>query len=130
MKDFARTKSGLKRDCVQIIKLLRSVIRPDDRVCRIGGDEFVVVFYEPAGPRELGSRHPQSVQLIAERFRKQIADARFPKLGTEAAGALTVSAGLATFPWDGLTGPDLLKAADANLDHSKDAGKNTINLGN
>ena len=115
---------------VQIIKLLRSVIRPDDRVCRIGGDEFVVVFYEPAGPRELGSRHPQSVQLIAERFRKQIADARFPKLGTEAAGALTVSAGLATFPWDGLTGPDLLKAADANLYHSKDAGKNTINLGN
>lgn len=113
----------------ETVRLLRSVIRPDDRVCRVGGDEFVVVFFEPTGPREAGTRHPATVEQICERFRKQIAEHRFPRLGSEAAGRLTISAGLATFPWDGRTGRDLLLAADANLLKAKRDGRNAIVVG-
>jgi diguanylate cyclase (GGDEF)-like protein len=114
---------------VQTTALLRSVIRPSDRVCRIGGDEFVVVFHDPEGPRESGSRHPGSVFEIAARFQKQIASHRFPKLSQTTPGTLTVSGGLATFPWDGQTPDELLVRADRLALESKRAGKNAILYG-
>jgi len=33
---------------IETIRLLKSHVRPQDRVCRIGGDEFAVVFYDPS----------------------------------------------------------------------------------
>ena len=50
---------------IETVRLLQSVVRPTDRVCRIGGDEFAVVFYETTGPRETGSRHPTSFFAIS-----------------------------------------------------------------
>jgi GGDEF domain-containing protein len=44
-------------------------------------------------------------------------------------GHLTVSGGLATFPWEGLTPADLLAKADERLLESKKAGKNVISVG-
>lgn len=113
----------------EAVRLLGSMIRPSDRVCRIGGDEFAVVFYEPHGPRQEGSRHPDSVFAIARRFQQQIAQHRFPKLGTQAPGSLTISGGLATFPWDGATAQDLLSRADALAMSSKRAGKGALTFG-
>jgi diguanylate cyclase (GGDEF)-like protein len=113
----------------EAVRLLGSMIRPSDRVCRIGGDEFAVVFYEPHGPRQEGSRHPDSVFAIARRFQQQIAQHRFPKLGTQAPGSLTISGGLATFPWDGATATDLLCRADALAMASKRAGKGALTFG-
>jgi diguanylate cyclase (GGDEF)-like protein len=111
------------------VALLRSVIREGDRVCRIGGDEFVVVFSEPAGPREPGSKPPTDVASIAARFQKQIAGSRFPMLGDDAPGALSISGGLATYPWDGHTPAELLERADQLALESKRAGKNCITIG-
>ena len=113
----------------EAVRLLGSMIRPSDRVCRIGGDEFAVVFYEPHGPRQEGSRHPDSVFAIARRFQQQVAQHRFPKLGTQAPGSLTISGGLATFPWDGATAQDLLCRADALAMSSKRAGKGALTFG-
>jgi two-component system, cell cycle response regulator len=112
----------------ETVKLLRSVTRPTDRVCRIGGDEFVVIFHEPEGPRQSTSRHPQSVFQIAARFQEQVR-LRFPKLSSRAPGPLAVSGGLATFPWDGTTPEELLKRADELTLQSKRQGKNAILLG-
>ncbi|MFT3686786.1 MAG: GGDEF domain-containing protein [Phycisphaerales bacterium] len=39
----------------ETVRLLRSSVRQADRVCRIGGDEFAVVFFEPEGPRARGA---------------------------------------------------------------------------
>lgn len=111
----------------EVVRLLRSVIRPTDRVCRIGGDEFAVIFSDP--PRDATSRPPESVFEISRRFQQQVIDHRFPKLGSDAPGALTVSGGLATFPWDASTDKGLLERADALAMQSKRLGKNAIALG-
>jgi PleD family two-component response regulator len=44
-------------------------------------------------------------------------------------GSLTISGGLATFPWDGSTADALLQSADRLLIQSKRQGKNVIELG-
>ena len=113
----------------ETVALLDSVIRDCDRVCRIGGDEFAVIFADLDDPRESGSRHPESVETIARRFQEQIRTMRFPKLGLEAPGPLSISAGLATFPWDGQDGATLLRLADERSLESKRNGKNSITFG-
>lgn len=113
----------------ETVRLLRSVIRPTDRVCRIGGDEFAVIFNEPEGPRDPASRHPKTIYQIAERFQKQVREATFPKLTAEAPATLRISGGLATYPWDGLTAHDLVAKADERAMDGKKQGKNVIMLG-
>lgn len=113
----------------ETVRLLRSTIRPTDRVCRVGGDEFAVVFFEPQGPRQEGSKHPSSVFAIAQRFQQQILKHHFPKLLNCAPGTLTISGGLATFPWDGNTPAELLGKADQLAMASKRQGKNAITIG-
>jgi diguanylate cyclase (GGDEF)-like protein len=113
----------------ETVRLLTSVIRPSDRVCRVGGDEFAVIFYEPQGPRQADSTPPDSVYAIATRFQKQICGHRFPKLAQEAAGTLTISGGLATFPWDGSDAATLLDRADQLSMASKKQGKNALTFG-
>ncbi len=118
----------------EIASLIRSVVRPSDRVCRIGGDEFAVIFYDPEGPREPSSapgssRHALSVAQIAGRFQRRTAERCFPKLGHSAPGALSISGGLATFPWDATDGQGLVELADRRALESKSQGKNTITFG-
>jgi diguanylate cyclase (GGDEF)-like protein len=114
---------------IETVRLLKSVIRPSDKVCRIGGDEFAVIFHEPDGPREATSRHPDSISEIAKRFQRQICEHRFPKLLEQAPGTLAISGGLATFPWDGRTAAELVARADELALQAKRAGKNTIVFG-
>ncbi len=114
---------------IETVKLLRSTIRPTDRVCRIGGDEFCVIFHEPTGPREAGSKPPENVYQISKRFQEAICARRFPKLGLDAPGTLSISGGLATYPWDGRDARELLEHADQLSLQSKQHGKNAILLG-
>ncbi|MFU8829536.1 MAG: diguanylate cyclase domain-containing protein [Phycisphaerales bacterium] len=111
------------------VRLLQSCVRPSDRVCRIGGDEFAVVFYEPEGPRETGSSQPTSIFEIARRFQRRVQTEDFPILGKGTPSPLAVSGGLATYPWDGRTPAELLSAADRLLIESKTMGKNAIRYG-
>ncbi len=114
----------------EVVKLLRTIIRKGDHVCRIGGDEFAVLFCDPEPPREPGSNHPTTVEILAKRFREQVSKAHFPKLGDEATGVLSISGGLATFPWDGVDVDTILQKADERLLQSKSQGKNSITIGN
>jgi two-component system cell cycle response regulator len=113
----------------ETVRLMNSVVRGGDRVCRVGGDEFAVIFADTEGPRVPASSHPHEIGLIAQRFQQQIAKMRFPKLGHEAPGRLTISGGLATYPWDGTTVDELLHLADQRALQSKRKGKNVISFG-
>lgn len=110
-------------------RLIQSLVRQQDVVARIGGDEFAVVFWDSAGPRRPNSTHPHDPIKVAERFRAAIGAHRFPKLADQAAGTLTISGGLAGFPWDGRTPRELIDHADKMALQSKRQGKNAIAIG-
>jgi diguanylate cyclase (GGDEF)-like protein len=110
-------------------RLMRTVVRDHDVVARIGGDEFGVIFWDSDQPRRPNSQHPLDVRQAAMRFRKAIRDHQFPKLHQEAPGTLTISGGLAGFPWDGRTPEQLVELADARALQSKRQGKNAITFG-
>src|SRR5690606_31268749 len=114
---------------IETARLASRGVRPRDRGCRLEADERPETLDEPQGARLPGSRRPTSVMQIAERFQKQIAMARFPKLGEAAPGPLTVSGGLASFPWDGHDVQALLRIADERALVSKRQGKNAITFG-
>jgi diguanylate cyclase (GGDEF)-like protein len=114
---------------IETARLMQSVVRKHDVVARIGGDEFAVIFWDPEGPRKPNSQHPIDVQKAAARFQRAICDQRFPKLFDQAPGTLTISGGLAGFPWDGRTPQDLLNQADLMALQSKQQGKNAITFG-
>ena len=110
-------------------KLMGSVVRRHDVVARIGGDEFAVIFWDAEARRRRDSTHPQDVRSAAERFQRAVCDHQFPKLAEQAPGTLTISGGLASYPWDGQEAEELLQAADRMLLESKRQGKNAITFG-
>lgn len=111
-----------------IARLVREQCREQDVASRIGGDEFAVVFWDAAGPRVPGSKHPDSALKVLERFQRALRAQAFPNLAACRKAHLTVSGGLATFPWDGSTRDELLKRADSALLAAKRAGKDRIFL--
>lgn len=120
-----QTGSVIKRCC-----------RDHDLVARISGDEFAVVFWEKDGPRQPRrptnqpvSRVPHNIMQILERFKRTLSSQEYPFLGPQGQGSLTISGGLAVYPYDAHTVPDLIKAADeALMFGAKQSGKNSIFL--
>ena len=120
----------------QAAALMRRCTRQHDLVARIGGDEFAVVFWDKDGPRQPRSpkpgavyRPPQEPLQIFERFKGLITSEEFPLLGQTGKGNLTVSAGLAVFPWDAADANALIEEADRRLMlGAKKNGKNTVQI--
>ncbi len=113
----------------QAARLMMSLVRKDDVVARVGGDEFAVIFWDAEQPRKDHSEHPTSIRQIAGRFQKAVCDHKFPRLADRSIGSLSVSGGLAGFPWDGQTPSQLYELADRMLLESKKQGKNALNFG-
>jgi diguanylate cyclase (GGDEF)-like protein len=117
--------------------LMRRCCRSHDVVGRIGGDEFAVVFwddpYRSASDSERERRaataeHPSEAISVAKRFQKEFGNADLHLLGPGGEGVLTISGGLASFPRDGATVPQLFERADLALREAKGSGKNRIYL--
>lgn len=113
----------------EVARLMQSTVREHDVVARIGGDEFAVIFWDAGEQRRPNSKHPDDVLNAAKRFQRAVVEHRFPKLLDKAAGNLTISGGLAGFPWDGRTPEELIEFADAMAMRSKQQGKNAITFG-
>jgi diguanylate cyclase (GGDEF)-like protein len=102
--------------------------RAEDVVARYGGDEFVVVFWDAESPRVAGSDHPDAAIEVMKRFQQSLASYDVGCLGPKGQGVLTISGGLATYPWHGSTAAGLLLQAGQALLEAKRNGKNRIHV--
>jgi diguanylate cyclase (GGDEF)-like protein len=91
--------------------VLGRVIGSGRTAARLGGDEFAVMI--PG----IDDGVRAEVDGLVAAARTGLADAGFP---------VTISGGLATYPYDGATGTELLRAADQALYEAKWAGKAQI----
>jgi diguanylate cyclase (GGDEF)-like protein len=119
--DFKRindSRGHLAGDAVlrDVALVLKDSLRAVDSVGRYGGEEFVVIL--PHTPRDEAVR-------TAERIRQRV-DAHAFDLGGEKVH-VTVSIGVATFPSEGVDGPNaLVREADRALYAAKEAGRNRV----
>jgi len=104
----------------EVGQLLRALLRATDVPVRYGGDEFVVIL--PETTREQAA-------AVAGRLRDALQANPFLR-SRDLAVSVTASFGIATWPEDGETGEDLLRAADAAMYRAKGAGRNAIAVGN
>jgi diguanylate cyclase (GGDEF)-like protein len=100
----------------QVSSLFHQQVRKIDVVCRYGGEEFAILL------TQTGAQHAIN---IAEKLRKMVANWQFPGVPR----TVTISAGAAAFPDQGMTRDELVKAADNALYAAKQAGRNRVCLG-
>jgi len=111
----------------EVADLMRDNFRSHDVVCRLGGEEFAVVLWDGRG-QQAGSGwtgSPASAFEFAERLREATMQHRFSAIGQT---GLTLSGGLATFPWDGVKPSELIERADEALYRAKRDGRNRVYL--
>ncbi len=97
---------------------LKSKVRFEDIACRYGGDEFVLIL--PDASLEVTRKRADA---LCEEVRNLSV-----KSGDHSLGAVTISAGVATFPDHGPTGEEVVRAADAALFRAKKAGRDRVML--
>lgn len=90
---------------------LRAVVRNEDTVARIGGDEFVVVL--------TGLPHREAALAATEKLTRALAA---PPASPVDPGPVAASVGLAVYPLDGEDARTLLTRADAAMYAAKRAG--------
>jgi diguanylate cyclase (GGDEF)-like protein len=100
----------------QLAKLMQSVFRDEDVVCRYGGEEFLVV---------LPGASFEDVRSRAEYLRASARDLRI-HLDGQILDGITISAGIAAAPSHGSTATALIAAADRALYGAKSAGRDRV----
>ena len=102
------------RVLVELGELISGTLRDDDRAARVGGDEFGLMLPDTDSAAALER---------AEELRSVLARGL-----TEAGTTLHVSIGVATYPFDGGTATQLMRAADQALYLAKSSGKDLVGL--
>jgi len=98
---------------ISVGQKLKSLVRAEDTVGRLGGDEFLVLVHE--------ARQKKGIQKVAQKILKAFS---VPiDTGSEKVQA-TLSLGIAVFPQDGQKSSDLIKKADKAMYEVKNKGKN------
>jgi diguanylate cyclase (GGDEF)-like protein len=100
-----------------IARVIKQNVRPDDLVCRYGGEEFVVALPETDA---------ETAHTVAQKIRRAIEDFPFAHGKAQPNGNLTISGGVASFPKDGTNGTELISHADQALYQAKAEGRNRV----
>jgi len=103
---------------IDIAGVLSRSLRKTDLVCRMGGEEFILLCRR--------TEHEEALR-VAEKIRKAIAEYAFTALGQEHI-SVTVSIGVVTFPGSETpkTVGEYIHNADLALYQSKSAGRNRV----
>lgn len=96
---------------------VKQMLRRHDIVARYGGEEFVFVL--PDTSAEAAFEKLEQIRLAVEAM-----PITLPR--SQGEGFLTISAGIATFPTDGIGAEDLLDEADARMFRAKTSGRNRV----
>ena len=104
----------------EVGNLLKRVGGPDHAAFRYGGDEFVVLLR--------GLDKPAAADL-SRRILEQLTQTRFLS-GEGLSLSVTASLGLATYPQDGNSLHDLIRASDTMMYMAKDCGRNQLMVAN
>jgi len=99
--------------------LLRKGRRSTDLPARYGGEEFVILC------RGLDT---DGALILGERVREQIEKTKFAHAESQPMGFISASIGIATYPDNGITAQEILKAADEALFESKHNGRNRVTV--
>jgi diguanylate cyclase (GGDEF)-like protein/PAS domain S-box-containing protein len=96
----------------EVSQRLVNQLRVGDTICRIGGDEFVVVLPEV--------KRSSDVAQVAQKVIEQVSQ---PLVFEERELGVTCSIGIAVFPDDGRDAETLIRNADAAMYHAKELGR-------
>lgn len=99
---------------IETAKRLVSVIRANDFLARLSGDEFSIVLSDLDGTDEI----TQFIDKIMEQFTE-------PFSVKNKTIIMTVSIGISRYPKDSITVEELLKTSDTAMYKAKEMGKNT-----
>ena len=102
----------------EVAGAMRQTIRSEDIVCRFGGEEFVVILPELSMEEALAR---------AESLRHIVSEIRLHYRG-EALHDVTISIGVAMYPYNAETVEQLLWSADRALYQAKNQGRNRVIL--
>jgi diguanylate cyclase (GGDEF)-like protein len=99
------------RTLVAIARYFAAIVRAEDVVARLGGEEFAVL---------LPGAEPASALRVAERLRRGIGQ----HVTDDRGRPIAASFGVATYPNDGRSATELVRAADQAMYLAKRSGKN------
>jgi len=103
----------------EVAKRIKEAVRPSDFVFRNGGEEFAVLLPETG---------KDEAREVAERIRERIANIPFDLCGSGEKQTITISIGVATFPYDAEDREikTLIRFADDRLYKAKDHSRNCV----
>jgi diguanylate cyclase (GGDEF)-like protein/PAS domain S-box-containing protein len=102
---------------IEIANRLKSCVRQTDTVARHGGDEFTILLSD--------LHQPEDAAQVAEKILERVAD---PAIIGPHSIEISVSIGIAVFPYDGSDMNTLLRNADDAMYRAKQAGRNNYQL--
>ncbi|HVS30062.1 MAG TPA: EAL domain-containing protein [Thermoanaerobaculia bacterium] len=101
----------------QVAERLKSCVREEDSVARVGDDEFTLLLMKPSNVSDVTAVARKILQAVAKPM--SVDDHEFN---------ITTSIGIAFYPQDGGDAESLLKNADSALYQAKQAGRNSYQL--
>ena len=103
---------------IQVLgQIIKRNIRGVDIAARYGGEEFAIILIDTV---------PETAYSVCERIRQEVEGFPFEGRDTQPGGILSVSAGIATAPFNATRQDDLIKMADDALYKAKNTNRNKV----
>jgi len=100
-----------------VARRLESVVRQEDTVARVGGDEFMIALWQVANASDVANVTEKLIEIVSQ-----------PYVIEERNVTITTSAGASIYPGHGDDADSLIKSADTALYEAKRAGKNAFRI--